>query len=204
MIRFTPNSTPPLTPQSPLFNSPAQPVLTVRPRSVGRTLKEHRRYLFGQAMLFLLLVCCSLASYYIVSHYILSAVVIRGRSMLPTLQDGDQYLLNRLTYHYKSPQRGDLVVIRDPGHSDLAVKRIVAGPSDQVQFKHGDVYLNGVKLDEPYLKPGTQTFPSNAYKEVIMVGEGRYFVLGDNRAESEDGRYYGPILRDNILGMISK
>jgi signal peptidase I len=70
--------------------------------------------------------------------------------------------------------------------------------------KDGHVLLNGTRLSEPYLAPGTPTFTCDkAREEMINVGEGKYFVLGDNRNNSFDSRYYGPISRQNILGVIN-
>ena len=146
----------------------------------------------------------SLLSYYAVSRHVISAVVVQGRSMLPTLQDGDRYMLNRLTFHYRQPRRGDLVVIKDPGHSDYAVKRIVALPCESVHLKNGLVYINGEKLKEPYLDKGTRTYSPDLKDQLIVVGQGQYFVLGDNRPNSEDSRYYGAVRQDCLIGCLSK
>lgn len=145
----------------------------------------------------------SLASYYIVSHYVLTGVVVEGASMTPTLHDGDRYLLNRLAYHYREPRRGDLVVIRDPGHADYAVKRIVGLPLDVLQLKDGRIYLNGKQLSEPYLNEGTRTFSADKKEHLIVVGQDHFFVLGDNRGISEDSRFYGAVRRDQIVGVIA-
>lgn len=146
----------------------------------------------------------SLLSYYVVSRHVISAVVVQGRSMMPTLQDGDRYMLNRLTFHYRSPRRGDLVVIKDPGHQDYAVKRIVALPCESVHLKDGRVYVNGQQLDEPYLDKGTRTYAPDLKDKMIVIGRGQYFVLGDNRPNSEDSRYYGAIRQDCLIGCLSK
>ena len=70
----------------------------------------------------------SVPAYFLVSRFVVTAVIVQGRSMMPTLKDGERYYLNRWRYLFVAPQRGDIVVIRDPGHSDFAVKRIVAQP----------------------------------------------------------------------------
>lgn len=146
----------------------------------------------------------SALSFYVASHYVVSGVIVQGRSMTPTLQDGERYILNRLTYRYRLPIRGDLVVLRDPGHQDYAVKRIVALPCDSVHLKNGIVYINGQKLEEPYLTPGTQTYAPDLKDQLIVIGKGHYFVLGDNRANSEDSRFYGAIQRDQVIGCLAK
>lgn len=146
----------------------------------------------------------SAASFYVASHHIVSGVVVQGRSMTPTLQDGERYILNRLAYHYRIPVRGEVVVLRDPGHDDYAVKRIVALPCDSVHLKNGVVYINGQKLDEPYLTPGTQTYAPDLKDQLIVIGKDHYFVLGDNRSNSEDSRFYGAIRRDQLIGCLAQ
>lgn len=123
--------------------------------------------------------------------------------MTPTLRDGDQYLLNRIAYLFREPRRGDLVVIHDPGHNDLAIKRIVGLPGDRIEIKDGLLYVNSKHLTEPYLAPHTKTFPGEATHHSVRLGGKQYFVMGDNRSESEDSRFYGPIHHDKIVGVVS-
>jgi len=144
----------------------------------------------------------SVLSYYVMNRFFLSTVVVQGRSMSPTLQDGDRYLLNRLAYFYGEPRRGDLVVLHDPGHQDLAVKRIVGLPGESVQFNDGQILVNGRCLREKYLPSGTQTACPGATSSTIRLQNDQYFVLGDNRPESEDSRFYGPVARDAIIGAL--
>jgi signal peptidase I len=159
---------------------------------------------FGRQVLALLLVgLLCVAAYFAISRYVITPVVIQGRSMAPTLRDGEYYFLNRWVYLLQSPQRRDLVVIRDPGHNDFAVKRIIAKPGDWLNLKEGTVYLNGQRLEEPYLPKGARTFPSDLKEKWIQLGRDQYFVMGDNRANSEDSRFYGRILRSAILGQIT-
>jgi signal peptidase I len=151
------------------------------------------------------IVCAlSVLSYYAVSRYIVTAVVVQGASMLPTLHDGDRFLLNRWAYLMHAPQRGDVVVIKDPGHSDYAVKRIVGLPHDVVRLRDGKLFLNGKLFSEPYLSKGTITLTVDGKEHQIMLGPDRYFVLGDNRNISEDSRYYGSVRRDQIVGILTE
>jgi signal peptidase I len=144
-----------------------------------------------------------LLSYLLVSHYILQTVQVVGESMVPTLQDSQQYLLNRWVYHFRAPRRTDVVVIRDPQENGFAVKRIIAAAGDRVDIKSGHVYVNGRRLSEPYLPPNTPTFPYLAANEQsLILGKDQFFVLGDNRKNSADSRTYGPVQRGSILGLI--
>jgi len=124
--------------------------------------------------------------------------------MTPTLQDGDRFILNRWSYFRSAPQRGDLVVVKDPGHHDYAVKRIVGVPGETLFFKRGELLVNGKHLFEPYLPSGTQTYLPDSAEKLVLTGQNQYFVLGDNRANSEDSRFYGAVHRSQIIGAISR
>lgn len=143
-----------------------------------------------------------LVAYYAMSRFVITPVVIQGRSMTPTLRDGECYFLNRWVYRFKAPARGDLVVLKDPGHNDYAVKRIIGQPGDWLTLRDGKVFLNGNRLAEPYLPKGTYTATADSQEKWIQLGNEHYFVMGDNRACSEDSRVYGRILRANIVGAI--
>lgn len=146
----------------------------------------------------------SVPSYLLASRFIVTAVVVQGRSMTPTLKDGERYYLNRWRYLFVSPQRGDVVVIKDPGHSDFAVKRIVAHPYDWVNLKDGTIYVNGRRLDEPYLAQGVRTDTPDLKERWVQLGRDQYYLLGDNRSNSEDSRFYGVVSRQSIIGMLIK
>jgi signal peptidase I len=179
---------PELTTPPPSFPAPRKPS-----PSAGRQIGILAALIFFSAL-----------SYFVMSRFVVTAVVVEGKSMTPTLHDGDRYLLNRWAYQFRKPQRGDLVVIKDPGHSDFAVKRIVGLPLDSLELKEGKVYVNGRILAEPYLSKGTQTFSPDSENKFMVVGRNRYFVLGDNRFVSEDSRFYGAIRREQIVGMLKE
>src|SRR5882724_2670428 len=150
---------------------------------------------------FLSIGALALASYFVISHFVLQSVQVVGESMVPTLRDSEHYLLNRWIYVVRSPQRTDVVVIRDPLDNTYAVKRIIGTAGDLVFLRGGNVYVNGRKLEEPYLYKGTPTYTVGSQKEqLIKCGNNEYFVLGDNRKNSTDSRTYGLITRDRVLG----
>jgi signal peptidase I len=144
-------------------------------------------------------------SYFVVSHYLLQTVQVVGASMWPTLHDEDRYFLNRLVYDVREPRRGEIVVVKDPTDGAYCVKRVVALPGESLFFKNGRLFVNGKELDEPYLPYGVKTFtPEKVQEEMIACGKDRYFVLGDNRNNSFDSRFYGPVARQNILGVVMR
>lgn len=171
----------------------------------NKTRMFDRTYVrFGkrQALKLVLLVILSALSYHFISRHVVTAVEIKGSSMFPTLRAGDRHLINRLVFLTREPQRGDLVAIKDPNHDDYAVKRIIGLPSDTVQMKNYFAYVNHQRLTEDYLPEDVKRRGEGAFEPAIVVPKGRYFVLGDNRPVSEDSRSYGPITRENILGVI--
>ena len=157
-----------------------------------------------QLWVWLLITFLVALTYGFIHRYVITSVIVQGRSMTPTLQDGERYLLDRWTYNYRRPERGDVIVLRDPGHQDLAIKRIVGMPGDTIHLRDGALMLNGKRAIEPYLSSGTRTFTPDLKSRLFILGEDQYFVLGDNRAVSEDSRFYGPIHRQRIVGCISQ
>ena len=123
----------------------------------------------------------------LVLFIIMNAKVPSG-SMKDTINEGDRIVGLRLAYAFSSPKRGDIIIFKYPDNeSTKYVKRVIGLPGDTVSFKDGDVYINGEKLNEPYLKTQHSTYTS---VESYTVPEGSYFMLGDNRENSKDSRFW--------------
>ena len=128
---------------------------------------------------------------------------VAGTSMSPTLESGHNILVDRLQYRFRSPRPGDVVVVKlhpedwffSSVGSGQYVKRVVAGPGDTIQIIGGQVYVNGSPLAEPYL-----TEPSTPDIAPVNVPTGHYFLLGDNRNQTNDSRDWGPLPRNRITG----
>jgi len=178
--------------------SAAEPFLSPRAKEPSKGVSLVQQFKQGCVLL-----VCALASYLLISHFCLQSVRVVGSSMVPTLRDSQFYLLNRWVLHFRPPQRSEIVVLRDPLDGGFAVKRVIAVAGDSVYFADGFVYINGKKLNEPYLSSRSRTFTTSGLKDqLFMCRAGQYFVLGDNRGNSLDSRVYGPVSRRDILGLI--
>jgi len=153
-----------------------------------------------------------------IKAWVVNPYRIPSPSMEPALHCGgqpgclaefsDRVLANRFIYHFKEPERGDIVVFETPpravevcesGFSTTFVKRLVALPGDVWEERNGIVYINGKRLDEPYLDPGQRdngTFPRQ------RIPPDHYFMMGDNRQASCDSRRWGPVPRANLIGEV--
>jgi signal peptidase I len=120
---------------------------------------------------------------------------IEGQSMEPNLHDGEYVLIDKISYLLHPPERGDVVVFTPPNNDRDYIKRVIGLPGDTVEVKGGQVHVNGVALDEPYLQ---QMILRDEPARVVEAG--RYFVLGDNRNNSSDSRSFGTITPQSIVG----
>jgi signal peptidase I len=157
-----------------------------------------------QAVLLAILLFGSIGCYLLISHWVFGYVRVQGASMTPTLREGDAYLLHKWELRVRNPRRGDIVAIRDPLDDQLSVKRVVGMPGDVVEFRAGRLFVGDVELAEPYLGPAVRTYPTRPDLRRIRLAEDEYLVLGDNRSLSLDGRVYGGIPRDRIVGALHK
>lgn len=122
-------------------------------------------------------------------------VRVDGFSMVPTLQDGEYVLVNRLAYRNSLPEQGDIIVFRSPQSADLdLIKRVIGLPGDTVTISGGVVQVNGQALDEPYIAAAP------VYNGEWNVPEGNLFVLGDNRNDSSDSHAWGLLPVENVIG----
>lgn len=139
----------------------------------------------------------------IVLHtFVFQFSVVDGQSMQPTLHDGQWLLIDKMSYHFVSPVRGDLLIVHEPNplteDTKLLVKRLVAIAGDQVEVRDGKLYLNGQLTQERY----TDTIIEDGDYGPYTVPAGMYFVMGDNRhvQASLDSRVFGAINRAAIVG----
>lgn len=128
----------------------------------------------------------------------LIVVEVTSDSMAPTILRGDRLLFLRNAYHNSAPSRGDIVVLENPlREGELVVKRVIGLPGEYISCYGGRVYISGKLLDEPYVK-GANTIGI----QPIIIPAGFVYLLGDNRASSEDSRDFGPVPIDRLLGKL--
>ncbi len=191
--------------------------------------KRKRGLSFLQELPILLLVAFLLAL--LIKTFLIQAFYIPSASMDPTLKVGDRVLVNKLVYHFHGPRRGDIIVFQDPHPGPQPhrnpfqaffhwigegmgvqtspdkdfIKRVIGLPGDKVRMDDkGVVFVNGVALTEPYLNSNTDTRPfpaSGRQDDTVTVPKDMLFVMGDNRADSNDSRYgLGFIPLDRVVG----
>lgn len=137
----------------------------------------------------------------VVTKFLVQAFFIPSASMFPTLEVDDRVLVNKLSYDLHEVNRGDLVVFERPpseAESDIKdlIKRVVAVEGDTVVSQDGKLVVNGVAMDEPYVAEGAET----SGVEAQTVPPGHVFVMGDNREDSRDSRFFGPLDEELIIG----
>jgi signal peptidase I len=133
----------------------------------------------------------------VIITFVVQAFYIPSGSMEPTLMIDDRILVAKFVYRFESPHRGDVIVFRYPLNPQRDfVKRVMGLPGDQVQLRNGVVYLAGRALSEK----GYTIKPDFGNYGPVTVPAGDYFVLGDNRNNSEDSRFFGYVPRGNIIG----
>lgn len=138
----------------------------------------------------------------LIRPFIVQAFFIPSGSMLPTLEVHDHILVDKFTYRFREPGYGEIIVFRAPteasadGEERDFIKRLVGLPGDVIRVNNGVVYRNGKRLQELYLMD-----PQIDYEmETIKVPEGKLFVMGDNRNNSNDSHKWGPLERSRVLG----
>lgn len=147
------------------------------------------------------LVALALGVAVLLRTFVVQSFFIPSESMTPTLQVGDRVLVNKLAYDFGEPARGDVVVFEAPpgeGSAEIRdlIKRVVALPGESVEGRDGAIYVNSERLDEPWLPEVTRSpsFPAH------RVPPDHYWVLGDNRDDSRDSRFFQSIPEDAIVG----
>ena len=140
----------------------------------------------------------------VIKTFLFQAFYIPSESMVPTLEVGDRVLVNKLSYRLHDVHRGDVVVFErppaaaTPGDDSDLIKRVIALPNETIEGRNGRVYIDGKRLAEPYLPKGTISDFNGM--PPFKVPPDTYWVMGDNRQNSRDSRFFGPVPTDLIVG----
>lgn len=138
----------------------------------------------------------------VLNLYIFNLSTVKGHSMEPTLKEKEWLFVNKIVYITGNPQRGDVVILKDPemtgADRQFLVKRVVAVPGDKVEIRNGKLYVNGTTVQEPY----TDNRIEDGDRGPFVVEVDRYFVMGDNRhlGASKDSRMFGSVASGMIQG----
>ena len=157
----------------------------------------------------ILTIAVAVAAALLIRTFLFEPIRVDGESMCDTLQDGEIMLVTKPEYLFGDPQRGDVVICKYPGRTENFVKRVMGIPGDVIEIRSNVVYRNGEALDEPYLTP--ERNDNGSSMAPFTLGEGEYFVMGDNRDNSHDSRNYytnsypptpAALTRDMIIGHV--
>lgn len=184
-----------------------EPLTQAAPREDGRTFTvaepskpSATRSVIGWVLTVLIALGVTIG----VKTWLFQVYSIPSSSMEHTLEIDDRVVVSKLN---RDPGRGDIVVFERPANDpkqspddpDVLIKRVIGLSGETVELRNGAVYVNGTELREDYLEPGTVTLPRQQ-GDKIVVPEGEILVMGDNREVSQDGRVFGPVPKDLIVG----
>jgi signal peptidase I len=148
-----------------------------------------------------LIISVALAGFIIL--FVAQSFLVEGSSMEPSFHHGQRLLVEKVSHRFALPSRGQVVVFRYPGDERRKfIKRIIGLPGDEIAIQNGFLYVNGLRLEEDYINgPTYGTYSAPTYGPVL-VPDGHYFVLGDNRRNSDDSRYpdVGFVPKKNLIG----
>lgn len=142
---------------------------------------------------------------FLIRTFLIQPFLVSGASMVPTFADGDYLLIDQITYRFREPERGEVVVFRSPSdESTYFIKRIIGLPGETVTIKNGAITIaneankKGFKLEESYIPQNVATRGDESF----VLGPNGYLLLGDNRSYSFDSRSWGALEKDKIVGLV--
>ncbi len=147
-------------------------------------------------------IAIAVAAVILVRTFVAQPFLVSGSSMIPTFQNGDYLLVDELTYHFRAPERGEVIVLKYPKDpSEYFIKRVIGLPGETVIIQSGHVTVvdqgKKIVLNEPYID---QPMVAQSFTETL--GPNEYFVMGDNRNYSYDSRSWGPVPSSDIVGVV--
>ncbi|HUZ92643.1 MAG TPA: signal peptidase I [Candidatus Paceibacterota bacterium] len=163
------------------------------------------RQFFASVLEVLEVAAIAIGAVFLIRHFLVQPFLVSGSSMVPTFEDGNYLLIDELTFHFRAPERGEVIVFKYPKDtSTYFIKRIIGLPGERILINGGKVTVynkanpQGLTLDETYLPSSFKTTGS----EDITLGPSEYFMMGDNREASFDSRSWGPMPANDIVGLV--
>lgn len=148
----------------------------------------------------------------LIRHFIFNNYVVKGISMMPTFQDGNRLIVNKIDYDFGKPHRFDVVIFHATKTEDY-IKRVIGLPGDKIAYKNDTLYVNGKPVKESYLRPYkdklakgeklTENFTLKDQTGYSRVPKGKVWVMGDNRQNSVDSRVFGFVSEKEIVGKVA-
>jgi signal peptidase I len=140
----------------------------------------------------------------IIRTFLFAPFLVDGSSMMPTLENGERLIVNKLIYYIQDPKPGDIIVFHATKEKDY-IKRVIATEGQTVEMKNDQLYIDGKPVDEPYLKQYKERAKAAGYLLTdnfgpVKVPQGDIFVMGDNRQNSTDSRIIGPVPVNTVVG----
>ncbi len=155
-----------------------------------KILKEFLRYA--------VVILAAIISATLIRIFIFEPFIVPTPSMEPNLKVGDRVIINKLAYKFGTVKREDIVAFHSPLEQKDLVKRVIAVEGDGITLtSEGEIFISGEKISESYLPSNQNIYYVN---QIIVVGEGEVFVMGDNRNNSFDSRFFGTVAEDDIFG----
>ncbi len=160
---------------------------------------------------FVIVIVIALAAAWALRTFVVAPYYVPSASMEPTLHgcsncNDDHVLVQKLSYDFHDPERGDIVVFNNPGKrwaqakDKVLIKRVIGVPGDRLRIRDRKVFVNGQRLDEPYVNKSCHGTTPNGGPSTYKVPKGDLFVMGDNRCDSEDSRVFGFVPIDKVIG----
>lgn len=182
---------------------PEQEMDALKKQPKENIITQLARHTVAFVMDFMETIVVALSIFVVVYLFLVQPHEVKGNSMEPNFHNNEYILTDKITYKFREPQRGEVIIFKAPRNPDVDyIKRVIGLPGENVKVEKGKIYINGQLLDEPYLKDATSLFPGSFMQEglPILVPEGEFFAMGDNRPHSSDSREFGPVARNLIIG----
>lgn len=166
----------------------------------SKTPESRKKRIFGSIIEFGVYLAIIVLCVTVVPRYVVQRTIVDGRSMMNTLKDQENLLVEKVSYHFSDPDRYDIIVFYPKGrdYEDYYIKRVIGLPGETVQIIGSTIYIDGKELKENYGKDPITS--SGVAAEPIKLADDEFFVMGDNRTVSEDSRSIGPVKKKNIEG----